>query len=472
MKKILFALLGGLLTAACAQNGTVDDNNVVAQGALARFAVTAGSNRYDAVIDHYAGTVKIGKIKNLEEIDGVDYELRYDDATIFPAPESFLDNWAKEQTVVVARNGIESPYSIIFTRYSEPVDYPDDPTKPGGPSNGFDYTYRPDFLPKDDECKVYAEPYLPFTAESMPVGAKHPNPELAAAGWKLYTVNEFTDGVETVLDETSGATVILPHGLYPFNTEMMNESAKVSNEECSRVEDGRLIMEAYRLDAPISTGFKSNYSKDGMVQYKHASYRAYPSRNKNYGDWFSMHTNMRFEVRYRRSNTQGFNNAVWFQGNCGGDWPTYGEIDLVENPKRSATSQLVYSTLHHGTAANHKNPGGTVTMEDLTRWNIFWLELYPEKVVFGVNGRTIHTQTKKATDTTFELWPWDQEDGFYLILSTGMYDPVHSSRDSWTGPVRPIDFEDPNNLPSMEFDWIRVYVNDDFDREEAMNIYY
>ena len=481
MKKILFVALCALLvSSACTRSDDVDKNNVVARGLLTGFAVTAGSSYYNAVIDHYAGTVKIGSIKNLDEIDGVDYTLAFDDATILPDPSTFIGNWAKEQTIVVAHAGVETAYSVIFTRYKEPTDDPDEPADPDAP--GWDYPWHSDFLPKDDETQLYKEPYVPFTAATMPVGAAHPNATLAAAGWKLYTVNEFTDGVTAT--KSDGSETILPHGLHPFNTQMMNESAIVRNEECARIEDGHLIMEAHRLSEPVNTGFSNDNNPSGVVDYEHASFRAYPKRNAQLGDWFTLHTHMRFEVRYRRTNTQGFNNAVWFQGNVQTHpeypglnqvpWPDYGEIDLLENPKQDANSQVVHFTLHCGAYYSGLGNARTITLplDDLTHWNIFWMELYPEKVVMGVNGRQTLVVTKGANDTTFARWPWDQEDGFYLILSTGMYDRVRSSRNSWAGAVRPADFEDPDNLPTMEFDWVRVYVNDDYNGEEAMNIFY
>ena len=334
-----------------------------------------------------------------------------------------------------------------------------------------DYEYlttEPSNWPRNDEKRVYERPFESFNKYTMPIGALHPNKELAAKGWKLYTLNEFSDGKSNV--RSDGTTTLLPYGLYPHNTAVMNESAIVRNEECGRVENGRLIMEAHRLPAAVSTGFKSNYSIDGMVEYEHAAFRTYPSRNKNMGDWFSMAPNMRFEVRCRRTNTQGFNNAVWFQGNIlGSSWPTYGEIDVVENPKPNANNQTLYQTLHFG--PNNDSPGWQGPMADLTRWNIFWLEIYPDKIVMGANDKDLFSRDRNGANT-LETWPWDQADGFYLILSTGMYDKNHSTRNSWAGSVRPADFNDPNNLPTMEFDWIRVYVNDDYDREKAMGVYY
>ena len=464
MKKILFVVTAMLAGIACSSATDVNNAGTEKQ-LLVKFAVTIGNNNYNAVIDHYAGTVKIGAIKNLDEIDGVDYLLA-DNATIDPLPESFVGNWAKEQTVVVAANGMENTYNVIFTRYRDPSEYED----PEEDYSDFDYDYRPDFLPKDDEKQIYEHPGAVFTKATMPVGAPHPNKTLAAAGWKLFTVNEFTDGRWAA--RADGKAVKQPYGLYPFDTAMMNESAKVDNENSARIENGRLIMEASRLPEVIKTGFTNQYNATGEVQYRHAAFRTYPSRNAQMGDWFTLAPNMRMEVRYRRTNTVGFNNAIWFQGNVQNvPWPDYGEIDLFENPKKTI-NQTMHSTLHSANfSSNNGNaPTQTIDLDDMTRWNIYWIELYPDKVVMGVNGRTLFQQVKGEGGYTD--WPWDHEDGFYMIFSTGMHDADHSTRNGWMGDVRPIDFEDPNNLPSMEFDWVRVYVNGAYDREEAMGVYY
>lgn len=463
MRKIFILTVGALSIVTCSNHAGDTELNAFGSGMLTAFAVTSGSSYYDAVIDQYAGTVKIGSIRDLDEIDGIDYALSDEKALIYPDPRTFLGNWSKEQTVVVSLDGREMAYNIIFTRYKE--------NKPVGPDegdDGLDYPYRDDFLPKDDEKQIYARPGIAFTAESMPLGAPHPNRELADAGWKLYTVNEFSGGKPAT--KADGSAVTLPFGLYPFNTAMMNESAIVRNEECARVEDGRLIMQAFRLPEPVNTGFTNQYNPTGEVNYEHASFRTYPERNAEMGDWFSLAPNMRFEIRYRRSDNVGFNNAIWFQGNVlNVPWPDYGEIDLFENPKPSI-NQTMHSTLH---SANFYSGLGnaktsTVTLEDMTRWNIYWIELYPEKVVFGVNGRTVLQVVKGANGYTD--WPWDQADGFYLILSTGMNDGKRPG--GWQGRVNAADFLDPAKAPSMEFDWIRVYVNDDYNRSPAKNLFY
>lgn len=460
-----------LLCAGCSQAdhlvdnkvpGTVDGAENLTQAGLISLAVTAGGTTYSALIDHYAGTARIPNLKELETINGVNYRLA-DKATIYPEPSSFIGAWDAEQNVVVTLDGVEKVYKIVFAALFEP-DPDDKPQIPGL----WDYDYNPNALPKDNECAVYDEPYLQITRDMLRVGDPHPNSELAAQGWMLYTLNEFSNGREEQLDNGDGTvqTVIQPHGLYPFDTENANESAKVNNLACARVEDGRLIMEAHHLDEVIATGKpQQQYNPTGMVEYEHASFRSYPETNQTMGTWFTFRPYMRFEARFRRSDTVGFNNAIWFQGNITGvGWPSYGEIDLLENPKPSI-NQAAHSTIHCGAyssnTGNAKTDSG-VTLDDMKHWNIYWVELYPDKIVFGVNGRTKLTVTKGAADTDFAHWPWTQAEGFYMLLTTGMHDAKHSSRSGWQGNVRPVDFEDPDNLPSMEVDWIRVYVNEGF----------
>ena len=461
---MMIALSAAFLFTACGEKEEGTGGTVLPPEpetpALNALWVKAGGTAYYAVIDQDAGSARIADVRYTDLIDETGYALSSPRATISPDPKTLLGKWQREQTLTVALDGKQKRYDLVFTDYEDPSVNPDEG------EDGIDYPYSPGFAPKDDEKKVYERPGIPFTAETMPKGAPHPNKMLAEAGWKLFTVNEFSDGVESA----GGKGVKLPFGLYPHNTAVMNESAVVRNDECARVEDGRLVMRAYRLSEPAATGFTNQYNPTGMVDYEHAAFRTYPERNATMGDWFTFAPNMRFEIRYRRSDNVGFNNAIWFQGNVQGvPWPDYGEIDLFENPKKEI-NQTMHSTLHSANFYSGKNNAktATVTLDDMKRWNIYWIEMYPEQIVMGVNGHTVFRIDKGANG--YSDWPWDQEDGFYLILSTGMNDNKRPG--GWQGSVKAADFADPASAPSMEFDWIRVYVNGDYDRSPAKNIYY
>lgn len=130
MKRILFFALGALvLNVSCTQVDDFTDVNfpdlgLRTSGPLTAFAVQVGQTSYNAVIDPYAGTVKIGSITDLASITDVAYTLGSESAVIWPDPAGFVGNWQKEQTVVVTDKGVETAYDIIFTAYQAPSDGP------------------------------------------------------------------------------------------------------------------------------------------------------------------------------------------------------------------------------------------------------------------------------------------------------------------------------------------------------------
>ena len=131
MKKlIILALAAVTLGVSCTRETDYTDVNFPDLGTqasrpLAALSVQVGPSNYNAVIDHYDHTAKIGSISDLTSITGVAYSLGSETATIWPDPAGFVGNWQKEQTVVVTDKGIETLYTIIFTAYEDPsVDQP------------------------------------------------------------------------------------------------------------------------------------------------------------------------------------------------------------------------------------------------------------------------------------------------------------------------------------------------------------
>lgn len=126
-----------MLSVSCAEQEDFTDVNFPGLGTtehypLAALSVQVGATSYNAVIDQYDFTAKIGSITDLTSITGVDYSLGSQTAKIWPEPATFVGKWEKEQTVVVTVDGIETPYNIIFTAYDEPAQQ-----EPGGqPGSG------------------------------------------------------------------------------------------------------------------------------------------------------------------------------------------------------------------------------------------------------------------------------------------------------------------------------------------------
>ena len=154
MKKIfLFAWAALMLGVSCTQSEDFTEVNFPdadspASRPLAALSVQIGTTSYNAVIDHYGHTAKIGSITDLTSITGVTYTLGSETAGIWPDPVTFVGNWQKEQDVVVIDKGVETLYTIIFTAYEEPS--PDQPgtDRPGGDGDD-DVLFFDDFTKGD-----------------------------------------------------------------------------------------------------------------------------------------------------------------------------------------------------------------------------------------------------------------------------------------------------------------------------------
>ncbi len=297
--------------------------------------------------------------------------------------------------------------------------------------------------PADDETLVYSDPDAPL---ALKAGDAHP----CVDGWKFYTANEFLDK-----NYKKG----LPKGYVEHLGQAMSRSAKIDDSACSAVEDGVLHMWSSKADGEVDNGFGK------QVKYLTSCYRSAKDGEK--GFWCNFTENMRIEVRLRRTDNVGFNDALWFMGNNGRKWPACGEIDLLENPKKTV-NQRAHFTLHSenhyaGVVGGQGSVTASTVLSDMTQWNIYWLEWYPDRIVGGVNGLT-YFEHKKGEGGN-EDWPWSDPEGFYMLFSTGISD----NPNAWPGEVNPSEW-DPEALPSMYIDWVRVYVNDDYQGAAAPKI--
>lgn len=291
---------------------------------------------------------------------------------------------------------------------------------------------------KDDETRVYPNP-------DAALGLKPGDPHPMINGWKFYTAHEF------LARNTKDG---LPLGFQEHKTTTMSKAANVNNAKCSKVENGVLHMWAVEEPDSIDNGFGKK------VKYSHAGYRTVKSGREMFCNFTE---NMRIEVRFKRTGTVGFNDALWFMGN-NGPWPKNGEIDLLENPKKKV-NQRAHFTLHSehhyaGVVGGKGSVTSTIDLDDMSQWNIYWLEWYPDRIVGGVNGKA-YFEHKKGAGGNMD-WPWSDPAGFYMIFSTGL----SVNPKAWPGAVEPSTW-DKKNPPSMYVDWVRVYVNDDYNRAAA-----
>lgn len=127
MKKFLYItfLIGltSLINVACAD----DETNYVLDSKdkypLNSFVVKAGDTHYHGTINQESGRVEIGVIEMGDHITGVEYELLDNECTITPDPNSFLQEWRREQTVTVTTaDGQSKSYTIVLTALKSEMD--------------------------------------------------------------------------------------------------------------------------------------------------------------------------------------------------------------------------------------------------------------------------------------------------------------------------------------------------------------
>ena len=148
------------------------------------------------------------------------------------------------------------------------------------------------------------------------------------------------------------------------------------------------------------------------------------------------------EVKARLQGATGCWPAIWLLPEEG-KWPKAGEIDIME---RLNHDDIAYQTVHsyYTYVLNEKsNPphGGTGKINP-DGFNVYAVEILPDKLVFSINGN--HTFTYPKIETELEgQWPFGTP--FYLLVDMQI-------EGSWIGKA------DPAQYPvKMEVDWVKMY---------------
>lgn len=294
------------------------------------------------------------------------------------------------------------------------------------------------------ETALWRNPSAPLTL--LP-GSPHPT----AKGWKFHTAHEFN---------SPDLTVGVPAGWVLHNGPHVARAARIDAARFVTV-GGYLRMSSRREEQPIDNGHG--------VTVEHTSYACRSARPGEDGFWCNFTENMRIEVRARRSSTTGINDALWFMGNNSRPWPDNGEIDLLENPKKTINNRAHF-TLHSknhyaGVVGGGGSTTASVEVADMTDWNIYWMEWLPDCIRGGVNGIT-YFEHHRGQDGNND-WPWNDPEGFYMLMTSGL----SVNPDAWPGSVDSENW-DADNLPHLDVDWVRVFVNDSFSGPPAERKYY
>lgn len=197
-----------------------------------------------------------------------------------------------------------------------------------------------------------------------------------------------------------------------------------SRLENTRVEDGNLIIEARK--EKIDT---VNYSS-GSIHTKHK------------GDWVYG----KFEIRAKLPKGVGMWPAIWMiaTNNEYGEWPHYGEIDIMESI--GYDPYMIYMTSHTGmfNGAKGTQLGCKTKIENIYEdFHTYKVEWVPDKLDFFVDDIRYFSYPKASEDK--EIWPYDKL--HYLILNIAV-------GGEWGG-IKGID--DSIFPQKMLVDYVRVY---------------
>lgn len=342
-----------------------------------------------------------------------------------------------------------------------------------------------------DERWVYDEPDIPFAsnkrlsaveqeygqAAEMEEMVSHPNPDLAAAGWKFYNAWEFhsvgSHGDLWANDNSFGNRV--PSFLAARNTKGTQNHVAVINNQFSNVTDeGYLKMIQMKVPS-IATG-----GATGSKEYGTAAFYACGTNSEYKSNSQLILEGSRMEIRARlRGKKNGFNMAIWLMSSEAATQMTYSEVDILENPDGPATGNKAHQTFHYGREATDKSSKTAKLSISMSEWNIYWMEWRSDsEIALGINGE--ETVCLKKSECTEEEWTFTNaknKDGLKFILTMGA--PNKWALGSTTGTTdesgkwspdagwdsgfaKYNNFErdrDNDDIPRLEIDWVRTYIN-------------
>ena len=235
---------------------------------------------------------------------------------------------------------------------------------------------------------------------------------------KTYKLVWYDDFNGTQLDTSKWSKV--PRGKSDWDRHMSSDSL------CYELKDGKLYLKG--IINPDTLKDTSKYITGGIYSKGKFAFQ--------YG---------KVEIKAKLGCAKGAWPAMWMLASEQkyGNYPRNGEIDIMEHLNYD---NKVYQTVHSYYTLILKKENdpphyGTAKI-DTSKFNIFGLEWFPDKLVFSVNGKTTFVYPKvKNADTT--QWPFDQP--FYLLI-----DQQLGGR--WVGKINPDD------LPvSMIIDWVKIY---------------
>ena len=186
-----------------------------------------------------------------------------------------------------------------------------------------------------------------------------------------------------------------------------------------------------RLFAKNNDGTESN----DTARYLTAGIETFGKKSFRYG---------KIEVRARMKGATGVWPAIWLRGvdERYSTYPDYAEIDIME---RLNHDSYVYQTVHTDYTDNQKpfrkiKSSGTAPFNE-NDFNVFSVEILPNKIILSVNGRKTLEYRKLANRQG--QFPFGCEMHLMLDIQLG---------GRWVGKINP------SELPAyLDIDWVRFY---------------
>lgn len=236
--------------------------------------------------------------------------------------------------------------------------------------------------------------------------------------WKLVWSDEFDQ--KAGFDTTTWSKIT--RNKAPWGKYMSDNNA------CYKVRKGNLILK----------GIRNRDKKADTATYLTGGVYTLGKRSFHRG---------RLEIRAKLQGAKGAWPAIWL---LPADpqkypWPTGGEIDIME---RLNYDSIAYQTVHSyytyklGIDTPPHSETGRIDPDD---YNVYAVEIYPDRVVFFINDNYTFTYPRIETDKTGQ-YPYDIP--MYLLIDMQL-------GGDWVGPVEPGD------VPvKMWVDWVRYYAED------------
>lgn len=151
----------------------------------------------------------------------------------------------------------------------------------------------------------------------------------------------------------------------------------------------------------------------------------------------------RLEISAKFGDAQGAWPAFWMLPFNNERWPVGGEIDIQERLHGEArVHQNVHTHYIRNLGKREPKTNATTAIHN-GEYNTYGVEMYPDSLVFLVNG--VRTYCYPRIDVPAEELQFPFDKPFYLLLDMQL-------GGTWTGPPNP------EHLPvEMQIDWVRFY---------------